>query len=49
MRVTTKVDMFGKFSKILEDDHLLFLIIEALYTLELGADRADVLDFFCLL
>lgn len=48
MRVAIKVDIFGKFSKILEDDHLPFLIIEAFYILELGADRADVSDFLFL-
>lgn len=36
--------IFGKFTKILEDDHLLFLVIEVFYILELGADRADVSD-----
>lgn len=40
-----KVDIFGKFSKILEDDYIFFLVIEAFYILELDADRADILDF----
>lgn len=48
MRVAIKVDTFGKFSEILEDDHLPFLVIEAFYILELGSDTAEVSDFLFL-
>lgn len=49
MRIAIKIDMLGKVSLILEDNHLLFPLghWSSLY-LELGAGRTVVLDFLCL-